>query len=418
MAKIKLLIITNVFTPDTCGAAQIYADMAHWLATQDMDVTVRCAYPYYPEWRDKSSNNGFSIETSHDDNITVERYGLYIPKNPRSLIQRLFYEASYLASISRSLFWSKSFDATIVVCPLMGSVALGAMIKMLFRQPALLCVQDLPADAAASSGITKSRKLKSIFKRIQSLLFNQYDAWHTINPIMKLQLEDIRTNGRGLCEVLLIPNWLHSTLATAISRLPSKLGRVPGSPVKLLYSGNIGAKQGLLDYCQVLHRSDAQFDFAINSEGAGATQVAEWVRSVGDNRFRPGPFLSEAGFAQAMHDADYFVITEKPGLTASFFPSKSIPAMVSGTPIMAVSSPHSPLGVEMLEHKVGPWFAWEDTTGMQNVLIKHNAQNFVRWQHNAVARSEYYDRQHCLEAFRATVLAMVNGNGVECLTTR
>lgn len=200
-------------------------------------------------------------------------------------------------------------------------------------------------------------------------------------------------------------------MEASLEIFPSKVGRSVSDPVRLLYSGNIGAKQGLLEYCKILHASKEPFDFAINGVGSGADQIAEWAQEVGDTRFKVGPLLSEDGFAEMMYCTDYYVITEKPGLVASFFPSKSIPAMASGTPILAVSSPDSPLGIEMNTYEIGYWSAWDNITAMQHVLSRI-PNEFTQWQTNALRRyTEHYARERCLDVFYTAVMSMVGPIG-------
>ena len=163
---------------------------------------------------------------------------------------------------------------------------------------------------------------------------------------MMERLEHLRDRNQP---VVFLPNWTHQSLSEEIRRLPSKLGRPVGQPVRLLYSGNIGTKQGLLEFCEVLARSTAPFDFFIRGGGGGAEAVRRWVEVSGDHRFRFGPLGSEAELAHALHETDLFVVTEKAGSGSSFFPSKTVPSMASGTPILAISDRESPLGREIYE---------------------------------------------------------------------
>ena len=58
----RLLVVSHLFAPDVCGGASIFSDMCCGLAERGIDVTVRCGYPYYPEWKDKSGHNGIRIQ--------------------------------------------------------------------------------------------------------------------------------------------------------------------------------------------------------------------------------------------------------------------------------------------------------------------------------------------------------------------
>jgi hypothetical protein len=129
------------------------------------------------------------------------------------------------------------------------------------------------------------------------------------------------------------------------------------------------------------------------------------LASSGDSRFSLFPVLDEAAFVHALHQTDFLVITEKPESGASFFPSKTVPALASGTPILAVSDPDSPLGREMTTHNVGPWFPWNRCSEVGDFLGSNAAreQEFVTWQQNAIRRSESFVRDRCLDFVETTL---------------
>jgi hypothetical protein len=197
----RLLVVSYLYLPDTCGGAPIFTDLCQGLAHRGIEVTVRCTYPFYPEWKDKSGQNGLRIDERRERRVTVERYGLFIPRDARSLWQRLLYEASHFLSIGRSLFRGDRPDAVIVFCPMMGSVAFGALHKLIHHTPMLLDIEDLPADAAAAGGIANGRFMKGVFQRVQRVLFNRYDVWRSISPVMIEQLEGYRDRAQPLMHI-------------------------------------------------------------------------------------------------------------------------------------------------------------------------------------------------------------------------
>src|SRR3954467_9386503 len=85
---LRLLVIPDKYLPDQCGGGAIYTDMCRGLARRGLDVTVRCPYPFYPEWTDKSGRNGFRVDRTVDHGVRVERFGMFIPANSRSVWQR------------------------------------------------------------------------------------------------------------------------------------------------------------------------------------------------------------------------------------------------------------------------------------------------------------------------------------------
>ncbi len=406
MSKGRLLIVVNVFSPDRGGGGAIFSDLAYGLAERGWEVTVRCAYPYYPEWKDKSGDNGLRVQRYDEKGVHVERYGLYIPKNPNSLFERLLYEASFLLSLARAWPRGGGFDAVMVFCPLVGAVAYAVVNKWLFRKPLWLNVQDLSADAAAASGIARGKGIVKALGGVQGLLFNRADVWSSISPVMIERLAKIRTRNQP---IEYLPNWLNDSMAQAIAALPSKLGRALSSPPKLLYAGNIGTKQDLVRFLKVLHESPAAFSFRVHGNGGGAEAVKQFIEAANDPRFTFGPFLDEAGFAQALHETDFFVITEKSGSGGSFIPCKMISGVASGSPILAVCDAESPLGQEMALAGCGPCFTWEETDGAIALLgqLGTDPAKFHTWQAAALERAAFYHRDNVIARFDTALATLV-----------
>ena len=407
--KKRLLVVVNVFHPDRGGGGAIFSDLCYGLAERGYDVTVRCAYPYYPEWKDKSGRNGLRIERCVEKGVHIERYGIYIPSKPRSLVQRLVYEASFFLSLLRALPRSRGFDLTMVYCPLVGAVAYAGCHKLVHGGPIWLNVQDLSADAAAASGIARGAAIKGLLSAVQKTLFNVGGIWSSISPVMLARLEPLRRRGQPL---LYLPNWLNASMAEAIARQPAGKKRRADGPLRLLYAGNIGAKQDLPRFCEILRNSDAPFAFRIHGDGGLAGEMRAWVEASDDARFQFGPFLEEAAFARALHDADLFVITEKTGSGGSFIPCKTIAGISSGTPVLSVCDADSPLGREVHDYNLGPWHSWEEAAKAPETLraLAEDPGRLGEWRNNALDRARFYERGNVIEAFDNAIRTILDGN--------
>lgn len=411
---LRLLVVVNVYRPDL-GGGVLFSDLCEGLANRGIDVTVKCAYSYYPEWTDKSGRNGFRIETGRENGVQVERHGLYIPGNPNSLLQRLIYEGSFYLSLRRRRPRPASFDAVMVFCPLVGAVAYAAAAARRTRAPLWLNVQDLSAQAAQAGGLAGS--LGSVLERIQNTVFRKADIWSTISDAMAEQLERIP----GAPEpVHVLANWLHATLAHYIREagpkppvddrvLPETHPLWPGGlpSVRLLYSGNVGSKQDLLAFCRRLSVTGADFHLAIRTAGARAGELADWIRTSGDDRFSIGDLMDERGLAEALRDTDAYLITEKSGAGSSFVPSKLIPGLSSGTPILSICDPDGPLGREVREFNVGPALDWNDISGPEGAIrlaaevdrLARDPEAVRSWRLAAERRAEFYSREAALDRY-------------------
>lgn len=388
----RVLVVVNVYRPDL-GGGVLFADLCNGLSERGWDVTVRCAYPYYPEWRDKSDQNGWRIRKEDDSGVHVERFGIYIPSNPNSFLQRLIYEASFFLSLSRRPVKNGQFDAMLVFCPLVGSVAYAGWNARRTNTPLWLNVQDLSAQAAAAGGIASPT---SLLIKIQNALFRRADLWSSISKPMIEALESIPGASKA---IRFVPNWMHGSLARFLAGAKPR-GPVPEDrPVRLLYSGNIGGKQNLLAFCQRLAATDHLFEMRIQGAGGRAEEVRQWIDESHDTRFIMGDLTDEKGLAEKLAWADAYVITEKPGAGSSFVPSKLIPGMTAGAPILAVCDPEGPLGQEVREFSVGFLARWDQNDALDTFFrtVRTDPETYVAWSHNALRRGAFYDRDRGID---------------------
>jgi colanic acid biosynthesis glycosyl transferase WcaI len=122
-----------------------------------------------------------------------------------------------------------------------------------------------------------------------------------------------------------------------------------------------------------------------------------------------GEFLDERGFVAALFDADVFVITETQGVGASFIPSKLIPGMASGTPVVCVCDGQGPLGQEVREHGLGMTVEWPEleTLWPRLAAVLDDPQQFATLQQNCLRRAQAYGRDPVVEHVEREPMAMV-----------
>ena len=371
----------------------MFADLCDGLHERGWEVTVRCAYPYYPQWTDKSGMNGWRIREDVENGIRIQRFGIYIPSNPNSFLQRLVYEASFFLSLSRRPVKKGEFDAILVFCPLVGSVAYAGWNARRSNTPLWLNVQDLSAQAAAAGGIARH---SSLLVRIQNALFRSADLWSTISRPM---LDALGRIPRPANKIRLVPNWMHGSLASFLKGAAPRAAVPADRPIRLLYSGNIGGKQNLLAFCTWLATSEHAFEMRIQGAGGRADDVARWIDECGDARFSMGDLTDEQGLADKLAWADAYVITEQPGAGSSFVPSKLIPGMTAGAPILAVCDPDGPLGQEVEEFEVGFLARWDSPDALDRFfdIVRNEPGKYISWSHRALERGAFYDRDRGLD---------------------
>ena len=393
----KILVISNLFLPDHAGGASIYSDLCIELAERGHDVTVRCAYPYFPEWQDKSGRNGWRIERTMIGKVKVERHGLKIPRNPRSLVHRLVYEGSFLASLLRGLWRGGRPDVIVAFSTMLSPVTFAGIVSRVRRAPLLVNVQDFSSAGATAAEMVSGRSAQ-LLVGAERAIFSQADVLVTISPEM---VESVVEMTAGKVPVRYIPNWLNGTQADAVASLPAKPGRDGDGPLDLLYAGNIGNKQNLVEFCEHLRTTGLDVSLTIHGSGPGAEAVRQWWESQGrDERFDLAPFLEEEDFVRRLHACDLFLITERTGSGTAYMPSKLLPAIATGTPVLAICDAASSLGREMRRSQLGPTLTWDELDQLGAAVEQaKDPERYGAWQRAALARSRDFDRTTIIDQF-------------------
>ena len=276
----KLLVITMLYEPDCVGIAAIATDMCHALAERGHDITVYTTYPYYPEWTLKSDVNPWRIQQEALSN--VRGAAPWVVHSPPSSAAAPATAARNVVSdqSAAQLFDRERYDAVMVFCPLLGSVAFAAFRKLFHRELLWVNVQDIPAEAGLATGINRSRTLSlSGFARPEAAVpprrdLEQYFAGHG---------RSTRNASRPPRQPFIsAPTGSSAHSQNRCEHLPSKAGRPIQVPTRFLYCGTIGKKQGLLRFCQQLSACDLDFHFRIRGAGSEASAVRDWIAQQGD----------------------------------------------------------------------------------------------------------------------------------------
>jgi colanic acid biosynthesis glycosyl transferase WcaI len=163
---------------------------------------------------------------------------------------------------------------------------------------------------------------------------------------------------------VLLPNWIHKSLQKEIEVQTVSLP--PRREQTLFYSGNVGVKQGLPDFIKNFITAKAGWRLQING---GGVQMDALQRSIkGRNDIELGGVLSEPDYVHELLTAKACLVTQTSSVGANFLPSKLLPAMAAGTPVLAVCEKNSPLGREVIEGGIGEVVAPGNVSRLTAVL--------------------------------------------------
>lgn len=395
----RIHLITNLFAPDELAGASLYTDMATYLRDHGHDIRVTATFPYYPAWSLRPGDVGVAQRDETHEGIPVRRIRMYVPQRVTGKT-RLLSDLSFLLSlIRRGLFPNWKPDVVITASPMLSQCIAQRFLYAGSKVPRFIIVQDFVVDAALELNILKLPLLSTFLNAVQNWALRSAQTLSTISPGMLEKLKGKLGSGRRL---LLIPNWIHQSLQAQIDR---QLARSPARESNVLvYSGNFGRKQGLPDFLQQFHEASKgglQWNLEIYGGGAEKDELASALAS--NPSVKLGGVQDEPAYVGNLLRATACLVTQRPGVGANFLPSKLLPALATGTPVLAVCDPTSPLGREITESGCGAVLAPGDTATLAATLRRWQSEPRLIAEMSARARKRaaLYQRDLVLGQFES-----------------
>ena len=242
----RILINSINYQPELTGIGKYTGEMAEWLSAQGCEVKVVTAPPYYPAWKIADNYPKFTYRRENINGVSVIRCPLWVPQIPSGVKRMLhlttFVITSFPVMLWNALIWKP--DLVFVVEPPL-FCAFGAIVAgKVARSDTWLHVQDFEVDAAFELGILNKRTLRVSIEAAERWLLRRFKRVSTISERM---MEKLRVKGVPRERQTLFENWVDldqiKPLDNALA-FRRKLG-VPEHATVLLYTGNMGKKQGL-----------------------------------------------------------------------------------------------------------------------------------------------------------------------------
>ena len=342
--RMKLLLYGINFAPEMTGIGKYTGEMAQWLAAQGHEVRVVTAPPYYPAWAvwQGYSATRFTREQWHG--ALVLRAPLWVPRKPTGL-RRLLHLGSFALTSLPALFgqWRWRPDLVWVVVPAFACTPGALALARLAGAKAWLHIQDYEVDAAFELGLLKGKRLRAAVTWAESWLLRRFDRVSTISQRM---LDRALGKGVDAAQLEHLPNWVDVSAVRPLSQASSyrkELG-IADDAVVALYSGNMGAKQGLEVLAELasLLRENASIQFVYCGEGVGRRALVQACAGLPNVRFldlQPAERLPEL-----LGLADIHLLPQRADAADLVMPSKLTGMLSSGRPVVAGARPDTELG--------------------------------------------------------------------------
>ena len=335
----KLLVYGLNHAPELTGIGRFTGEMCAWLAARGHTVRIVTAPPYYPQWRVADGHSGRRWRWERRDGCDVRRCPLYVPRR-QSGGRRVAHLASFaLSSLPVVLFEAATWrpDAVLAVEPTAFSLPGGWLAARLGGAVAWLHVQDFEIEAAARLGLLPA-SLSAVAARGEAWLMGRFDAVSTVSRNMQAHLAD---KGVAAAATVFFPNWVDIQAITpqaSGSPLRAEFG-IGSDAVVALYSGNLGAKQGLETLIDAADRLRGRTDIVLVLCGDGAGRGALADAAAGRRNVRLIPLQPQTRLNALLGMADMHLLPQRAAAADLVMPSKLGGMLASGRPVIAAADP-------------------------------------------------------------------------------
>ncbi len=337
----KVLVFGMNYAPELAGVGRYTGEIAEFLQNRGSDVVVVTTPAHYPGWCVQKPFHRWSYSVERRNGVKVIRCPLVL-KREIGGIWRLIAPLTFAIAAAPVLFWQffrfRPHIALSIVPTLFGApmVALGAAFT---GSKTVLHMQDLEVDAAFAVGHLGNRTwLKSLGAAFERWVIKSFSQVITISDKMADKIEQ---KGVSRSKIAVIRNWVDLDLIKPLEKeslYRSEL-QIRSSDFTVLYSGNLGRKQGL----DVLLRAAdllvgyRHIRFVIAGEGPVKDHIRARAKALPALQLLP--FQPAERMSEFLGLANLHVLPQEASMADLVLPSKLGGMLASGRPIVVMTDP-------------------------------------------------------------------------------
>jgi colanic acid biosynthesis glycosyl transferase WcaI len=343
---LRILVYGINYAPELTGIGKYSGEMGAWLAERGHEVHVVTAPPYYPAWRIREDYRGSHYRKERlAGGALVWRVPLYVPERPGGLnrVAHLFsFMLGSLPVMIREIFWRPQVVFTVE--PTFFGAPLALLVGRACDAETWLHVQDFEVDAAFELGLLPAEGLIHDFALWLEETFTR--GFGRVSSISAKMVEKAIAKGVRPERSVLFPNWVDVNAVRPLGQKPAENSfrrqlaeTVPGieSKVVLLYSGNMGAKQGLELLAPLANAfaADERVHFIFCGDGSFRPRLEEMVAGMRNVTLLPLQPLERLN--DLLNAADIHLLPQRAGAADLVMPSRLTGMLSSGRPVIATA---------------------------------------------------------------------------------
>ena len=366
----KILIYGLNYYPEIVGTGKYTTELAEYFSTQNNEVRVITANPYYPQWKVKK--NFFSIEKIK--NCIVYRSPIYVPNKPNGLkrvIHLLSFSLSSIPNLLYQLFWRPDFIIVIIPTILISQNILLLRFLLGKKCKIWLHIQDFEIDAAKNLEILKLSFLNQILINYERFIYSNFDGISTISKDMLKKLNNklnITKNPK------IIRNWIDTKKIKTnldqnkIYKKIKKDLKIDEEDIVVMYSGSLNKKQDLDLLISAIKSFPNQslVKWILSIQGLSKSRIIDELSSLKNviiTELQPTNILDTW-----LSIADIHLLPQKKNVSKLVMPSKLIGILASGRPVVISTKTDTELG--QIANKAGIATKPGNTKDFSNAIYK------------------------------------------------
>jgi colanic acid biosynthesis glycosyl transferase WcaI len=336
---LRVLILTQHFTPEITAARARVHPIAQLLAERGHDVEVLTAVPNHPEGVIQEGFRRKVVVRRELDGFVVRH--VWVRASPRKTLRsRILLYGSYAAMATLAGFASRRPDVVFASSPPLPVAAAAAMVAARHRVPWVMDVRDLWPEAAVVLGELKHPRVIGAAESLERRLYASAAAIVTVTEPFR---SDIAAKTEDVAKVSVIPNgttklWLQAG-ETEVDR--SELG-IPEDRFVWTYAGNVGIAQDLDTAIGAAAELGDEYQFLVIGGGPLLDRIKERAQGIGSGRVVFRGLMQPALAARYLRasDATLVPLGAQPEL-AKFVPSKLFDCCAVGRPVILAAGGES-----------------------------------------------------------------------------
>ncbi|HWL00241.1 MAG TPA: WcaI family glycosyltransferase [Parapedobacter sp.] len=404
----RILIFGINYTPELTGIGKYTGEMASWLAARGHEVAVVTARPYYPEWEIHAAYRNTGWLTEEIDGVTVYRVPLYVPKEVTSK-KRILHEFSFLGGVFPKWFGlllKKRYDVVIHVSPPFHLGVFALLYAKLKGAKLITHIQDLQVDAAKELQMINNKQLLNSLFKAERYLLHRSTVVSSISLGMKRK---ILAKGVPEARYLMFPNWVDEDMVKPLTKEQS-LRREWGIPIQdkvVLYSGNLGEKQGL----EIIIDAAKQFQdrpdvhFVICGSGGSRDRLKAMAQEAGLTSLYFYPLQPYEKMSALLATADIHLVLQKKSASDLVMPSKLTGILAAGGFSLVSALPGTSLYQIVRNGRLGILIEPESSDALVSGLQQALATNLTSYRKRARQYAEQFlSKEQVLHDFEQNLI--------------